>query len=563
MGRKIGFVVAGVLLLGPAACELRSGAGSGESAPPAEAPLASAAETSPRLLDDLGDHHHPITTGSERAQRYFDQGLILTFGFNHEAAINAFQEAARLDPPCAMCFWGIALALGPNINAPMGPEAGAQAQAAVERAGRLSAGASEAERAYIEALATRYSADPGADRAALDQAYAEAMRGVQQAYPDDADAATLLAEALMDLTPWDYYTPEGEPREHTGEVLKLLEFVLERDPEHPGANHYLIHAVEEFEPERAEAAADRLVEIAPDAGHLVHMPSHIYWRVGRYEDAVSVNEAAAAADVAYFAWCRAPQAYAAGYYNHNLHFIWAAAATEGRSDLALTAARRLEANIPSDEIATYPWLEDYLVLPILTLARFGRWDAILAEPPPAPDLPYATAIWRYARGLALLRLERLEEADAELAELEAIAADPSLGTTIFDPAGGTAAGRLRVGLEHLKGERAAETGDLDAAVAALEASVAAQDAMNYIEPPAWYFPVRQALGAVLLSGDRAVEAEAVYRRDLEQYPANGWSLYGLSESLEAQGKAADATWARTGFENAWARADVELTASRF
>jgi tetratricopeptide (TPR) repeat protein len=445
----------------------------------------------------------------------------------------------------------------------MGPEAAQEAWAALREARRLAPGASDAERAYIEALGARYAADPAADRAALDHDYAEAMRALYHAYPDDLDAATLFAEALMDLMPWDYYTPEGEPRETTPEVLQTLESVLERDPEHPGANHYLIHAVEEFDPARAEAAADRLVTIAPDAGHLVHMPSHIYWRVGRYEDAVSVNEAAAAADVSYFAWCRSPRAYAAGYYNHNLHFIWAAASTEGRSDLALTAARRLEANIPESEIPNYPWLEDYLVLPTLTFARFGRWDAILALPAPSADLAYATGIWRYARGLALVRLGRLDEADVEIAELEKLAGKTMLGELIFDPAGGTAGERLQVGLLHLRGERAAAAGDLEAATAALEQSVTAQDAMNYIEPPAWYFPVRQALGAVQLEAGQAAEAEATYRADLEQYPNNGWSLFGLARSLEAQDKQADATWARTGFENAWARADVELSASRF
>jgi hypothetical protein len=553
-----------LLITAPSACERAAPGGGNTAEVPADAGASKAVSAErPRLLDDLGDLHHPITTGSELAQRYFDQGLVLTFGFNHEAAIDSFREAARLDPQCAMCFWGVALAYGPNINAPMGPEAAAEAWAALREARRLAPGASDAERAYIEALAARYSADPAADRAELDRAYADAMRGLYHAYPDDLDAATLFAEAGMDLMPWDYYTREGEPRELTPEILQTLESVLERNPEHPGANHYLIHALEEFDPARAEAAADRLVTIAPDAGHLVHMPSHIYWRVGRYDDAIAVNEAAAAADVSYFAWCRSPRAYAAGYYNHNLHFIWAAAATQGRSDLALTAARRLEANIPEEEIPTFPWLEDYMVLPTLTFARFGHWDSILALPAPSADLAYATGVWRYARGLALVRLGRLSEADVELAELEKIAGEPSLAEVIFDPAGGTAAQRLRVGLLHLQGERKAADGDLEAAILALEESVAAQDAMNYIEPPAWYFPVRQALGPVLLEAGRFADAEVVYRTDLEQYPNNGWSLFGLAQSLEGQDKQADAAWARQGFENAWARADVELSASRF
>lgn len=517
----------------------------------------------PRLLDDLGDHHRAITTSSELAQRYFDQGLILSYGFNHEAAIDAFRAAASLDPGCAMCFWGVAWASGPNINAPMGPEAAAVALAATQEALRLAPSASERERTYIAALAERYSGDPSADRVALDRAFAAAMREVHQADPADLDAATIFAEALMDLTPWDYYAPDGQAREDTPEILATLEAVLERDPQHPGANHYLIHAVEEYAPKRAEAAADRLVSIAPDAGHLVHMPSHIYWRVGRYEDAVAVNEAAAAADVAYFSWCRAPEAYAAGYYNHNVHFIWAAASTEGRSDLALTAARRLEANIPGGEYETYPFLEDYLPTPLFTLLRFGRWDQVLGEPAPGESLSYATAVWHYARGIAHARLGNLEEAGAEYAALEAIAGDPGLNEVVFDVAGNTAGQRLAVALHHLAGELAAARGDLDVAVAELERSVEAQDSMNYIEPPAWYFPVRQALGAVLLEAGRTEEAEAVYRADLRQYPSNGWSLYGLAQSLRAQGKVEEAGFAEEGFHNAWARADVELVASRF
>jgi tetratricopeptide (TPR) repeat protein len=525
--------------------------------------LPEAAEARPPRLLDLGDHHHAITTNSEQAQRYFDQGLVLTYGFNHEAAIDSFREAARLDPECAMCFWGVALAYGPNINAPMGPEASREALRAIRRARSLAAKVGEDERAYIEALATRYSEDPAADRAALDHAYADAMRKLHHRDPDDLDAATLFAESLMDLGPWDYWTESGEPREHTEEMVRTLESVLARNPDHPGANHYLIHALEEFEPERAEAAADRLAGLAPDAGHLVHMPSHIYWRVGRYEDAVNINEAAAAADVAYFAWCRSPRFYAAGYYNHNLHFIWAAASSEGRSDLALTAARRLVANIPEEEVPNYPFLEDYLAVPILTLARFGRWDEILGEPKPSESLRYATGAWHYARGLAYTRRGEFEKAEAERESLEVLASDPEMAALVFDVAGGTAAERLQVGLHHLIGEMAAARGDSVAAVAALEESVAAQDAMNYIEPPAWYFPVRQALGAVLLEAGRPGEADAIYRADLDQYPRNGWSLFGLAQALRAQGMEAEAAWAQSGFANAWARADVTLTASRF
>jgi tetratricopeptide (TPR) repeat protein len=534
----------------------------GEAPPPAaEAPQPPAA-SAPRLFDGLGGATHPVTTSSELAQRYFDQGLAFAYGFNHDAAVDSFREAARLDPDCAMCSWGVAFALGPNINAPMGPEAGKAAWEALQEAQRRAPKASAVEREYVDALAKRYAADPAADRAALDRAFADAMRGLHERHPDDLDAATLFAESLMDLTPWNYYTPDGKPLEHTAEAIRVLEAVLAREPRHIGANHFLIHAFEEYEPARAEAAADRLATLAPDAGHLVHMPTHVYWRVGRYDDAVALNEQAAAADVAFFAWCRASDVYAT-YYNHNLHFLWAAAVAQGRADLALTTARRLAANIPLDEVPALPFLEDWWPTPIFTLARFGRWDAVLAEPRPPDALRYATAVWHYARGVALARLGRLDEANAEYAEVEKAANDPELAKLVFDPAGGTAQERLRVGQHHLRGELAVARGDLEAAAAALEEAVWVQDAMNYIEPPAWYFPVRQALGAVLLQDGRAAEAEAVYRKDLEQYPKNGWSLFGLAQSLRAQDKAQEAQWAETGFANAWAKADVKLVASRF
>lgn len=517
----------------------------------------------PVLQDGLGDHRHPITTADPLAQAYFDQGLRLTFGFNHEGAVDAFREAARRDPSCAMCFWGIALALGPNINAPMGDEAGRAAYEAVQEAQRLAPGASEAERASIAALAERYAADPAADRAALDLAYANAMREVHRAYPDDDDAATLFAESLMDLSPWDYWTPEGEPRPHTAEMVATLETVLARDPDHPGANHYLIHALEEYQPQRAEAAADRLARVAPGAGHLVHMPSHIYWRVGRYEDAAEINERAVEADEAYFAFCRAPGAYAAGYYTHNLHFLWAAAVAEGRSDLALTTARRLAAAVPEEDLAEFPFLEDFLIVPTVTLVRFGRWDAVLAEPAPPAEQRFVTAMWHYARGVAFARRGEVAQAEAEQRALDAAVADADLVALVYDVAGNTAGQRLEVARHHLEAAIARARVDPDAALAALAAAVRAQDAMNYIEPPAFYFPVRQALGATLLEAGRAPEAEAAYRYDLAKLPRNGWSLYGLGASLRAQGRAADAAWVERGYQNAWARADVKLERSQF
>jgi len=556
MVRSARVVVLALALAALGSCRL-PGAGGGE-----EAASDAAAAHRPRLLTGLGDHHHAISTRSELAQRYFDQGLVLTFGFNHEGAIDAFQEAARLDPDCAMCFWGVAYAYGPNINAPMGPEAAAKAYAALQEARARLAHASDRERGYIEALSARYAPDPQpADRKPLDAAYEQAMRALAARHPDDLDAQTLWAEAVMDLSPWNYWHDDATPREGTLDALRAIEGVLARDPEHPGANHFLIHLVERFEPERAEAAADRLVAIAPDAGHLVHMPSHIYWRVGRYQDAWRVNEAAAASDYAYLTWCRSVPFYASAYLTHNLHFLWAAAAAEGRRDEAITAARNLAAAIPRHRIAAFPPLEDFLTIPVLTLARFGRFDAVLAEPAPPEELRYATAMHRYARGLALVRAGRGAEARGELDAVAAAAADPALQALVFVE--GPVSRRLETAQHHLAGELAAAEKRWDAAVSELEAAVAIQDSLAYTEPPPFYFPVRQALGAVLLEAGRAKEAEAVYRKDLAQYPKNGWSLFGLAKALRKQGRGADARWAEQGFRAAWARADVELAASRF
>jgi len=513
----------------------------------------------PRLFEGLGNVHHPISTDVPKAQQYFDQGLALTYAFNHESAIDSFREAARLDPECALCWWGVAYAHGPNINAPMGPEGAAQAWAALRRARKLARHASPAERAWIEALAARYDEDPeassGARRKELDRAYAEAMRALRAAQPDDLHVATLYAEALMDLSPWNYWHDDGTPREFTEEAGQALAFVLERDPHHVGALHFWIHLYERFHPERAEAEADRLWQLAPAAGHLVHMPAHIYFRLGRYAESADVNQRAAAADVAWFSWCRAPQAYAALYYTHNLHFLWASEMAEGNFDGSLTAARRLVAQIRDDQLQEFPFLEDFLATPLLTFARFGEWDLVLGEPAPPAERRFQTAMWHYARGLAFARKRDLVSAAEERAALAAIAEDAALGATIYDPAGGTAGERLGIARLHLDGEIAAASKRINDAVEALQEAIALQDGMPYSEPPPFYVPIRQVLGGVLLDANRAAEAEAVFREDLRRHPNNGWSLYGLAKSLEKQGKKAQASWAEEGFRNAWARAD--------
>jgi tetratricopeptide (TPR) repeat protein len=526
---------------------------------PTEAPVTNIAP----LYDNLGDHTHPITTREPSAQRYFDQGLTLTYAFNHEEAIRSFEEAARIDPNCAMCFWGKAYALGPNINAPMAPEAVAPAYEALEQARKLSSGASDAEQAYIKALTARYAPDPDADRAALDKAFAEAMRTVMDAYPDDADAATIYAEALMNLTPWNYWTKDGQPTEFAEEIVTTLEAVLTKNPEHPGANHYYIHAVEASQdPGRALPSANRLETLVPGAGHLVHMPAHIYWRVGQYQDAVEANQHAIHSDESYLPDRPAPGWYPIAYYPHNIHFLFAAASMSGQSELAISAARKLVDEVPESAYNDMPPIEDFLPMPIMALTRFGKWDEVLAEPKPDEQFQYSTGVWHYARGLALVRTGKLAEAEAELRQLDALAQKQELKDLVlfsFSPA----ATNLTLAAHTLRGELAGARGDHATQIAELTKAVEIQDGFAYIEPPVWYYPVRQSLGAALLDADKPAEAEAVYRADLKEHPNNGWSLFGLSRSLEAQNKHAEAQEAQEAFRAAWEHADVELSASQF
>jgi len=517
----------------------------------------------PPLFEDLGRYHRAITTTSPRAQAYFDQGLRLVYGFNHYEAQAAFREAARLDPGCAMCAWGVALTYGSNYNSPTDAERELGALTAVNQARTLAAvAATERERALIAALATRHSATPGADRAALDRAYADAMREVSRRYPDDLDAATLLADALMNLRPWSLWTPEGAPQPGTEEIVVTLERVLAANPMHPGANHLYIHAMEAGpDPRRAEAAADRLRGLMPGAGHMVHMPSHIYYRVGRYADAALVNVQAVAADRAYFTRSRPSPIYRMMYYPHNLDFVWHAAALEGRGAECLRAAREFAAAAPAEVVLEMPDMETAPAAPYFAMVRFGRWSEMLAEPAPFARMLYVTGAWRYARGLALLATGRRDEAAGELTQLRAVrqSVPPERTLAAFFKM----SDMLGLAAEVLAGEIAARGGDADTAVKHLAEAARMQDEHWFTEPPPWYFPVRQALGAALLEAGRAPEAEAVYREDLRRNPENGWSLFGLAQSLRAQGKSADAAAVDTRFRRAWARADVTLTASRF
>ncbi len=515
------------------------------------------------LFKGLGDHHHPISTKNAETQVYFDQGVKLLFGFNHAEAIRSFREAARLDPDCAMCWWGMAIALGPNINLPMPDDAVAPAWQALGKARALEPKASPEEREWIEALAARYSSDPKADRHALDEAYAQAMGKVWQAHPDDLDAGVFYAEAMMDTQPWDYWQPDGvTPKGHASEIVSVLEGIIKRAPDHPGALHLYIHAVEATTtPERAEAAADRLETLMPGAGHIVHMPSHIYYRVGRYEDAVKVNILAASVDEDYIAACKAQGFYPVGYYGHNIHFLWTSSEMQGNYQAAIDASRRLVKAVDAYTIAkTLAPGELYGFTPVATLLRFGKWDAILAEPPPPPELNLDTAVWLYARGFAHANKGDLAAARADRETLgKLISADYSK----FDPFGIPARQLVDLSQALLDGEIARKSGDLDKAITYFKDAAAIEHALPYTEPPYWHQPVSHILGAALLEAGKPADAEAVYRESLKTYRIDGWALYGLAQALDAQGRHAEADTVRAEYKQAWTFADVQLASSRF
>lgn len=525
---------------------------------PERAPLPPEARPAP-LFDGLGTHHHPISTESAVAQRYFDQGLALAYGFNHAEAVRSFEACAAHDPGAAMCSWGKAFALGPNIDSSMPPESIEPAWAALQEAKRHLARASTRERAYVEALETRYRENPPGDRAMLDLAFANAMREVARAHPDDLDARTLAAEAAMDTMPRAYYEPDGRPKPLTVELIAMLESVLAVDPSHVGAIHLYIRAVEPSStPGRAEPYADRLAGLSPGVGHLVHAPSHIYYRAGRYHAATLANQRARAADEAYTTQCEAQGFRPAPSYPHNVYCLVASAMEEGRSELAIESGEKL-ADILSDErLDELPAPAELRPVYWYTLVRFAKWQDILAETPPSDTLELATAMWHYARGRAYVGLGKSREAEAELRALVKIAADEGLAKRRTE-SGATAGELMTIARHVLAAAIWAQRGRTDAAVSELETAVAVQDALPYSQPPPWYFPVRQQLGALLLKAGRGPEAEVVYRTDLERNPRNGWSLYGLTESLRSQGKLDDARIAEVEFERAWAHADVEPT----
>ena len=502
-----------------------------------------------------------MTTRSAKAQAYVNQGMAMAYGFNHDEAIRAFEQAARLDPRCAMAFWGKALALGPNYNLPIDSERAVTARRTVDRAVALAGGASARERDYIRALAKRYGRRPATDdRKALDRAYANAMREVARRHPEDLDASVIFAESLMVLRPWDLWTADGKPQPGTEEIVATLERVLERNPGHPGANHYYIHAVEASpHPERALRAADTVAATMPGAGHIVHMPSHIYMRIGRYADAADTNTKAIVVDEAYIASQKPAGVYPMMYYPHNVHFFWSAASMEGRSADAIAAARSLDEEVNPEMLRQMAMMEYFAPTLAFAYVRFGKWNDVLALPRPPDDLPYSLAMWHHARGLALAAIGKLPDAEASLAELRRLAALVPADRIVADNQ--PAVLHLEVAEKVLAGEIAARRRRTDEAIRLLHEGVAAEDRLPYTEPPPWYQPVRHRLGALLLRDGRAAEAEAVYREDLRRNPENGWALHGLGEALRRNGKRAEVAAVEERRHRAWARADVKLPAS--
>ena len=514
------------------------------------------------LWDGLGDHHHRITTRSALSQRYFDQGLRFVYAFDHPDAIRSFRLAQRLDSTCAMCAWGEALALGPNVNVPMDSASGAAAHRAIPRAMSLAGASTARERAYIAALATRYGAEPTAGRRTLDTAYSRAMARLHRADPSDADAAVLYAESEMLLGPWDYWLPGGRPKPHGARAVATLTSVVRRMPDHAGGCHFYIHAVEAAYPERAVPCAERLPALMPGAGHVVHMPAHVYIRVGRYADAIDRNVHALHADEPHIAEMPADGAYRLALHPHNAHFLSFAAAMIGRSAQAFEAAAQTRAKTDTAMLRApgLGALQHYYMMPLLANVRFGRWDAVLAEPDPAEGLPYPRALRHYARALARIANGDVTAADAELASLRRIRGDERLkSVTIWDLNTGTSL--LDIAQAAVEGELAAARNDWATAVAALRRAVTTEDALTYDEPPPWYLPVRQQLGGVLLRAGRPAEAERAFRQDLVRHPENGWSLAGLATSLRAQGKLAEAGRVQLRFERAWSTADVPAPGS--
>lgn len=504
----------------------------------------------------LGDIDHPVSTSNPEAQKFFNQGLAYIYAFNHEEAVKSFKQAAQLDPQLAMAYWGVALSLGSNYNVPADGNALLEAYGNLQKAVALAPKASEHDRAYINALSKRYSANVQADKHQLEVDYKNAMGELSKNYPDDLDAATLYAESMMNLRPWKLWTLDGKPAEGTLEIVSVLEEVLRRNPNHSGANHYYIHAVEaSTSAERGLASAARLGKIAPKAGHLVHMPSHIYIRTGDYYQAAQANVDAIAVDKEYIQKSGNNGLYPAMYYNHNVHFLAAASAHKGRYADSIKSARDLEANV-KPVVKAMPMLEMFLPYPSMTLTRFNKWDEILKEPKPDPSLKITTSFWHFARGSAYAASKQIPNAEAELAALRAVIKGMPAELRMFSNA---AADIGKVAELTLEGKIALARGDKQAAFDLLNKAVAAEDATAYAEPADWDLPVREVLGGALLANGDYSAAEKVFRAEIQRHRRNGRALFGLAESLRKQGKESAAKSVQVEFEKAWQYADTKLS----
>jgi len=513
------------------------------------------------LLEGLFALDYPITTDNKKAQAYFNQALVLTYGFDHTDAEISFMEAIKYDAECAMAYWGIAFVLGPNINAPMKDDNVQRAYAMVQKALALAGKVTAKERALIEALAVRYASESMPDRSSLDKAFAVAMRKVYQLYPDDPNVAVLYAESLMDLHPWNYWADDGAPQPWEPEIEAVLEKVVKEYPNHPHGHHLYIHLLENSpKPEATVNSADIIRRLAPASGHLVHMAGHAYYAAGLYHDCSTINEEAIGLDKILRSSFDSSGLYQVAYMPHNIHFLLASYMMEGRSREAIAAARTLSAGIDSDMMRQPGMgaLQLYYLSPYYALVRFGKWDMVLAEAAPAEDLKYPLGMWHYARGIAYVREGDVSRAEVELAKLRTLAADPAVANVkIWDLNSGS--DLLGIAVEVLAGEVNAARGDIDTALAYFRRGVVMEDKLLFDEPPSWYFPVRQSLGALLLDLDQIEEAEAVFRKDLLKNAENPWSLYGLSRCLKAKGVTAMAADAEKRFSRAWARADLELS----
>ena len=513
------------------------------------------------LFNNLGNLNFSISTANERAQAFFDQGLKLSYAFNHAEGHRSFMEASRLDPNSAMPYWGQAFALGPNINDPQpDDERKKKYNEAMANAKRLKSSATPKEQALIDALATRYSEDLTKDVAELNMSYMKAMTKVVQKYPEDADIQILYAASVMNTVPWNYWDTDGNPSPNIKEAKAALEKAMKIEPENPGAHHYYIHMVELPYPDLGVPSADKLASLMPGAGHIVHMPSHIYIRVGRYKEAVEVNQTAILADEDYISQCFAQGLYPLAYYPHNIHFLWSASSLLGDSDIAIDAAKKTAEKVPTGELINLPFLQDFAATPLLAYTRFGKWNEILTVPKPNADIKHLNLIWHYARGIAFIRKGNPVDAQEELDAISVLKNDPDLENLVAT-ANNPSVGIAKIAYEVVAGELAAFRGDISGAINHLEKAVSLEDNLVYTEPAAWHISTRHNLGAVLLKAEKYKEAEKIYKEDLDIIRQNGWSLMGLYLSYTAQGKTDEAKTIKQEFDKAWQYSDIEINSS--